>query len=127
MIQTASGWQLDVVDRGPDWLFVRVRPNGGSYHDAPDVADRVWSILNRHFIYRLVLEMDEVDMLPSHLIGQLVMLQKRVMQHEGTLRLCGLKADCAQALRSCRLAMVLPNHVSRADAVLGRVTANLPR
>ena len=63
--------------------------------------------------------MDEVDILPSQLIGQLVMLQKRVLQHDGALRLCGLTQACEDALHFCRLDQALPHFHSREDAVYG--------
>ena len=108
--------ELEVVDRGPDWLFVRLRPD----HDQLDgIADRLWKLLNQQFIHRLVLEMDEVDFLPSLLMGQLVMLHKRVLQHDGALRLCGLTPQCAEALHLCRLDQALPHFDCRADAVHG--------
>ena len=105
--------ELEVVDRGPDWLFVRLHP--GEQHD--HLADQLWAMLTQHFIYRLVLEMDEVAFLPSTMIGQLVMLHKRVLQHEGTLRLCGLSPQCKEALHLCRLDQALPNFECRTDAV----------
>jgi anti-anti-sigma factor len=64
--------------------------------------------------------MDQVEFLCSHLIGQLVMLQKRVLQHGGALRLCGLTPSCQEVLRLCRLITVLPVYESRSDAVMGR-------
>ena len=115
MADVCEDWGVD-VDRGPDWLFLRLRPGN---QDLDDVADRLWSVANRHFVYRLVLEMNDVGMLPSRLMGQLVMLQKRVMQRQGALRLCGLSDQCEQALHLCRLDQALPNYVSRADAVMG--------
>ena len=108
--------ELEVVDRGPDWLFVRLHPDKAHLDD---VADRLWTLLNKHFIHRLVLEMDEVDFLPSQLIGQLIMLQKRVLQHDGALRLCGLSPSCAEALHLCRLDQALPSFACREDAVRG--------
>ncbi len=112
--------ELEVVDRGPDWLFVRLRPD----HDHLDnIADRLWKLLNQQFIHRLVLEMDEVDFLPSLLMGQLVMLHKRVLQHDGALRLCGLTPQCLEALRLCRLDQALPHFDCREDAVHGRAMA----
>lgn len=116
MSKLQESTELEVVDRGPDWLFVRLRPN---YAHLDDIADRLWSLLTKHFIHRLVLEMDEVEFLPSQLIGQLIMLQKRVLQHDGALRLCGLSPDCADALHICRLDQALPNFESREDAVHG--------
>jgi anti-anti-sigma factor len=108
--------ELEIVDRGPDWLFVRLRPD---YDRLDGVADRLWELLNQQFIHRLVLEMDEVEFLPSVLMGQLVMLHKRVLQHDGALRLCGLSPQCAEALHLCRLDRALPHFESRADAVHG--------
>ena len=107
---------LEVVDRGPDWLFVRMH---SQLDHMDDVADRLWELMNKHFIHRMVLEMDEVLYFPSLLIGQLVMLQKRVMQDGGALRLCGLTPDCADALHICRLDQALPHFETRADAVRG--------
>lgn len=115
MADVCESWGVD-VSRGPDWLFLRLHP--GSVE--PDgVADQLWSLANRHFIYRLVLEMENVDMLPSRLMGQLVTLQNRILQRHGALRLCGLTDECEEALRVCRLEKVLPNYESREDAVLG--------
>ena len=86
MLETATGWGLD-VDRGPDWIFVRVHPRDG-FDDAPGLAESVWTVLEQHFIYRVVLEIDEIALLHSPIIGQLVLLSKRVHTHGGLLRLC---------------------------------------
>jgi anti-anti-sigma factor len=112
--------EIEVVDRGPDWLFVRLRPDR---EFMGDIADRLWTLMNQHFIHRLVLEMDEVEFFPSVLMGQLVMLQKRVLQHEGALRLCGLSPQCAEALHLCRLDQALPHFDCREDAIHGFVAA----
>jgi len=114
MADISEDWGVD-VDRGPDWLFLKLKPG----RDVDDVADRIWSVADRHFVYRLVLEMDDVGMLPSRLMGQLVLLQKRVMQRQGSLRLCGLSNQCEQALHMCRLDQALPNYGNREDAVMG--------
>ena len=108
--------ELEVVDRGPDWLFVRLRPD---YENLSGVADRLWTLMNQQFIHRLVLEMDEVDFLPSVLMGQLVMLHKRVLQCGGALRLCGLNEQCLEALHICRLDQALPHFECREAAVHG--------
>ncbi|MEM8943556.1 MAG: STAS domain-containing protein [Planctomycetota bacterium] len=108
--------ELEVVDRGPDWLFVRLRPE---YQQLDGIADRIWQLMNQQFVHRLVLEMDEVEFLPSQLMGQLVMLHKRVLQQDGALRLCGLTEQCAEALHLCRLDQALPHFDCREDAVNG--------
>jgi len=94
------------------------RHEGNSLH-VENLADQLWTLLNKHFVYRLVLEMDQVRLLSSSMMGQLVMLQKRVLQHGGALRLCGLSPQCQQALHLCRLDQVMPNYRNREDAVLG--------
>lgn len=114
--KAANDWAVD-VDRGPDWLFVKLHPGRQS---PDDVAEKLLSVADKHFVYRLVLEMDEVDFIPSRLIGQLVMLQKRVLQRHGMLRLCHLSDQCAEAIHLCRLDTALPNYGSREDAMLGR-------
>ncbi|MBN1851664.1 MAG: STAS domain-containing protein [Pirellulales bacterium] len=122
MMQLATctiGWEFE-VERGPDWLIIKIHPNGHSYYDNPEFADRIWQILTNHFVYRLVLEMDEVDILPSHLMGQLVMLQKRVLQNDGALRICHLRPRCQDALRLTRLDGILPNYDTLEDAIRAR-------
>lgn len=116
MTQVENQCELEVVDRGPDWLFVRFRPD--SEH-LDGVADRLWQLMNQQFIHRMVLEMHEVEFLPSVLMGQLVMLHKRVLQNDGALRLCGLNPQCAEALHLCRLDQALPHFDCREDAVHG--------
>ena len=75
MPTTVIEWELD-VQRGPGWLLVR--PTSPTQHVVEHfpLADRLWSLLERHFIYRLVLELDEVPALNSHLIGQLLLLYR---------------------------------------------------
>ncbi len=101
MIETAAGWFLD-VDRGPDWLFIRVHPQSGE-NDAPGLAESVWHVLEQSFIYRVVLELQDFALLRSSLIGQLVLLSKRVHSQGGILRLCGLSPANQEVLRTCRL------------------------
>lgn len=110
------------IERGPDWLIVQLSADDGPYDN---MADRLWALLNQHFVYRLVLEMEDITFLPSQLMGQLVMLQKRVIKRGGALRLCGLSSDCQQALHICRLDQALPNFANRADAVYGRELARV--
>ncbi len=73
------------MDRGPNWLFVKLRPQRHFAEDVPHVADELWSIASRHFIYRLVLELEEIDQLPAELVDQLVILQERLAQCGGSL------------------------------------------
>ncbi len=110
------------IDRGPDWLIVQLTPTDEPFDN---LADRLWSLLNQHFVYRLVLEMDYVDFLPSQLMGQLVMLHKRVLKHGGALRLSGLSPQCIDAIHVCRLDQALPHFSTRSEAVHGEELARV--
>ncbi len=89
MVEIAPGWESD-VDRGPDWLFVKLKPQGFGAVDTPELAEPLWKLLEQHSLHRLVLELDNIEVLFSHLIGQLVLLHKRIAIQGGTMRLCGL-------------------------------------
>ena len=118
VVHVIDGFKLS-VDRGPNWLFVKLRPKRRFTDDITQVADHLWSIASRHFIYRLVLELEELDAMPAVMIEQLVLLHERLTQCDGALRICGLSDDCAEALRECQLDAALPNYATRQDAVLG--------
>ncbi len=119
MFGLTSECRLD-VDRGPDWLFVHVqRPNSDRLDPIP-MADAVWDVVEQHFTYRVVLELGDLPILHSHLIGQLILLGKRISNHGGVLRICGLSAHNQMALAACRLDSNLPNFANRTDAVLGQ-------
>jgi anti-anti-sigma factor len=117
MLAIASGCDFE-VERGPDWLLVRMRNLDRDESEIP-LADRLWSIMQQHFAHRLVLELNEVDVLGSYLIGQLLQLYRRIEQHDGVLRLCGLSAKNRQVLHACRLDQRLLPYEDQQGAVLG--------
>ncbi len=118
MLGVTSECRLD-VDRGPDWLFVHVQPPDNDRLDPIPLADSVWQVVQQHFTYRVVLELCDLPILHSHLIGQLILLGKRVSNQGGVLRICGLSSHNQMALEACRLDRDLPNFANRADAVMG--------
>lgn len=122
----ASGCELD-VERGPDWLLVRVRSPDLAETDETPLADRLWGLLQQHFTYRLVLELDEVPVLNSYWIGQLIQLYRRIATHDGVMRLCGLSSYNRQVLHACRLDDRLLPYGDRQEAVMGRPRAARPR
>jgi len=117
-IHNVDGLELN-VDRGPNWLFVKLRSKEEAVPAVPQIADKLWSISSRHFIYRLVLELEDLEEMPSGMMGQLVLLQSRLAQCGGALRICGLSPECEESLQSCQLDSALPNHASREAAVMG--------
>jgi len=119
LLELAPGWNMD-LDRGPDWLFVRLRPpRGGSFREI-ELAEAVWDKLEQAFTYRLVLELDDVSLMRSWMIGELVKLHKRIVSHEGLMRLCGVSDANQEVLRMCRLHDRFPQYPSRHDAVMGQ-------
>ena len=127
MLAVAPGWELD-VQRGPDWLLVKVKNQSEEIEaESPPLADWIWDLLQCHFTYRLVLELDQVGLLDSHLIGQLVRLYQRICEHDGVMRLCGLSRRNRQVLRTCRLSEYFLPYGSREEAVMGRCETPRPR
>jgi hypothetical protein len=111
---------LDInVDRGPNWLFVKLRNKRAPLANGPQIADRLWSIASRHFIYRLVVELDELDEWPTGWMDELTQLQERLVDCGGALRICGLSRSCEETLHGRQFESTLTNHPSRADAVMG--------
>jgi anti-anti-sigma regulatory factor len=126
MLAVASGYDLD-VERGPNWLLVRVRHLDPGDIDFPMLADRVWSLMQQIFCERLLLELDEVPLLHSRLIGQLNQLYRRIAEHDGTMRVCGLSPRNRAVLHQCRLDERLLPYEDRQEAMLGCMVPNRPR
>lgn len=118
LLELAPGWTMD-LERGPDWLYVRLRPPLEAVSSEIDLAETVWEKLEQSFTYRLVLELDELPMMRSWIVSELVKLQKRIVAHGGMLRLCGLSDANHEVLRLCRLQDCFPQYHSRNDAVMG--------
>jgi hypothetical protein len=116
MPTTGNEFQLE-VDRGPNWLFVTVRPTTGSC-DLDSLTDELWAVVAKHFIYRLVVELDAVGDLSSSVVAQLIELRDRLEANGGALRVCGLSAPSIDALAHYKLPGTLYNHPSRVSAVL---------
>jgi anti-anti-sigma regulatory factor len=118
MLAIAPEGEFD-VERGPDWLLVRVKNLNPMDTVSSSLAERLWRLLQQHFTYRMILEMDEVRLLNSPLIGQLIQLHRWIKEQGGVLRLCGLSAANRQALRACRLDDRLLPYKDRQEALMG--------
>ncbi|MCA9207375.1 MAG: hypothetical protein KDA55_03420 [Planctomycetales bacterium] len=121
LIDLADGWHAE-LDRGPDWLFVRLsglQRGGGNV----SLADAIWQLLQQNLAHRLVLELDDLPILPSHVIGELVKLHKRINTEGGLMRICGLSDECQSVCRMNRLDARFPHYGSRHDAVMGHYPA----
>jgi anti-anti-sigma factor len=118
LLELAPEWTMD-IDRGPDWLFIRLQPPHHGDTGEIALAEMIWQKLEQCFCNRVVLEMDGVDFLRSWMIGELVRLHKRVTANGGMLRISGLSREAEAVLRICRLGDRFPNYRNRTDAVMG--------
>jgi anti-anti-sigma regulatory factor len=118
MLEIAPGWRLD-IDRGPNWLFVTVREPGQNAWDTPPLAERLWALLQAHLVDRLILELGEIKVLNSYLLGQLVLLHKQICTHGGVMRLSGLSQSNQEVLHLFRLDDRFPHYCTREEAILG--------
>ncbi len=117
MQELSNGWSAD-VDRGPNWLLVRLHAPESKLAEEPELADDLWQLLKQHLVHRMVLELDGIERLQSGLVGQLVSLQDRVSSDGGVLRICGLSDRNREVLQACRLEARLPNYLDRREAVM---------
>jgi len=113
-----DGWRLN-IERGPGWLFLKLAPAEGRSSGESLFSDEVWDAAERHFTYRVVLDLADIAQFGSALIGDLVELERRLQEQHGTLRLCGLNDECRELLEAAKLPERLPAYPSRADAVWG--------
>lgn len=118
MQQLESGWIIE-TERGPGCLFVALHGPPELQAQESHLADELCDLLDRHFTNRLVLELDDLTVLKSNIIGQLVVINKRLNEIGGMLRLCGLTEACREVLRSVRLDTCLAQYRDREEAVMG--------
>ena len=118
MLTISPGWDLE-VERGPEWLFVKIGNHGPADSDIPSLADEIWAILDRHFVYRVVLQLDGVRCLNRDLLRELVLLYRRIRRHGGMMRLCGLSGQHRRMLEESGLMRRFPAYHDLQEAVMG--------
>lgn len=119
MLQFAPGWQFE-VEQLPDWLLFRLGFVEDRHVTDPfPLAEGVWQILERHQLYRVVFELRELRILHSYLIGQFLILARRIHGKGGTLRMAELSESNQLVLSGCRLEGILPVYENRWDAFAG--------
>lgn len=117
-LDLAPGWHVE-LERGPDWLFVRLKGEPPFDAEGMDLAERVWRMVEQEGAHRVLIELDDIDLLRSPLLGELVRLHKRVASRDGIFRVSGLSQQNYDVLRSSGLHHRLPCYRNRADAVMG--------
>ena len=120
MLAIAPGCELD-VERGPDWLLVRVRNLEHGRIGRPSVGRTSVALLQQHFTYRLVLELDgvgESEQLFGRTVARIVPADRRARRRDAVVR-----AFAAQSPRSCTPAAwtsdCCPTRIAE-EAVMGR-------
>ena len=116
----AGEWSVS-IDRGPDWLFIRLEPPrrlGGAA--AADRLDHVWQTIREHGAHRVVLELDRVQSIDEGLIDMITAVGARVRDDGGLLRVCGLSRPNLDRLRRSATATDVPHFASRTEAVVAR-------
>lgn len=115
------------IERGPNWLFVRVH----SYHAGSDtpmsLASRVSAALEQHLVNRVVLELGDAAISCEQLIEELMVLDNWVQHRHGVLRVCGLPGRTSYRLHRSTLAQHFPIYHDREEAVWGGARVDQPR
>ncbi len=114
----ATEWNLE-VDRGPDGLWVRIAGPARHTSTCPQLADALWALLQQHFVYRLVLDVEELDVCDDCTVNQLADLSERINEHDGMLRLCGLSPENRKAFEKRQSKGYIPCYQDREEAVMG--------
>jgi anti-anti-sigma regulatory factor len=106
------------LERGPDWLFVRLDGGGRrpSATTEPALADGIWEALQENHAHRVLLELDQVTTIDDDLVATITSLASRIRSAGGMMRLCGLSAVDLKTLRARGGAQVA-HFDSRAEAV----------
>ena len=118
MLSIAPGCELD-VQRGPDWLLVRIDSLDLEQHEAVPLADEIWALIERHFTHRLVLDVRNVPRITRHVISELLQLYQRVADQGGVMRVCHLTPRNERVLHACRLDDRLMPYATWEEAVMG--------
>jgi hypothetical protein len=126
MLEMLTDWELD-VERGPNWLFVRLRGPAPHGQSVPRLADRLWLLLQEHLVDRLVVELDEIQVPSMPLLEELTLLHERINSHGGMMRLCGVSPSNQGLLRSSCRGRRFSCYRDREEAVLGECGPRHPR
>jgi hypothetical protein len=118
MTSFARGWTLQ-VDTGSEWMFLVLGRQPGEADLTPPLTDFAWQQATQHGLFRIVLELSPEVILSSHLVGQLVLLHRRVHQSGGVLRICKFSSNNYDVLVLMQLSDRFFNYRSREAAVTG--------
>lgn len=116
-MEKSGQWQTN-VERGPGWLFVRLRQEPGVDFAAESISKSLWRLMQNHMTRRMVIEMEDVPVIQSELLGQLLELNRMIREQGGLMRLCGVSDDNRQVLERTRVGKRFPQYNTREEAVM---------
>lgn len=126
MIATVCDWDFE-IERGPNWLFIRVEAPAAPACEMPSLADAIRAILAQHCTSRVVLELEQLGELGRELVEQLLALEQWIRAEGGLLRLCGLPPQNAMTFQCLGLHGLLPMYANRREAVFASYRPTQPR
>lgn len=82
-------WELE-AERGPEWLIIRVHAPVREIHSGGNLAEEICHIMQQSFTKRVVIELRDLARLSQPFLNELALLQEKIAEQGGMLRLCGL-------------------------------------
>jgi hypothetical protein len=108
-------------------LLVKLKNVAACVSNQTSLAEVLWSVLERHCTCRLVLDLEGAGCLDEADVAQLVTLARRIIAHDGMLRLCGPSAHNRRALEPFQAGGDLPVYADIGGALFGERRPRLPR
>jgi anti-sigma B factor antagonist len=81
------------------------------------IGDELVNLVDQHGKKRLLINFEGVDYLSSTMLGKLIVVHKRVMQHHGQLKLCGIKPSIREVFEITKLDKVFDIYEDEDDAM----------
>ena len=125
-VDLAPGWTTE-LNRGPNWLFVRLYGPDGEQADATGIAESLSMLMKQELVQRLVLELDQLEQMPAEFVRELVELHEQLDQRGGIVRLCGVSDVHQDILRDNQIDHWFPQFGDREQAVKGSFRPSQPR
>ncbi len=122
----APGWKTE-LDRGPDWLFVKLYGPDSNHADATGLAETLGMLLRQEFKRRMVLELEGLLDMPQDLVNEVRLLHEALEGEGGVLRLSGVSAEHQQTLEEDNSDYRFVPFRDREEAVLGFYRPGKPR
>ena len=125
-VDLAPGWKTE-LDRGPDWLFVRLYGPNGEEADATGMAESLCMMMQQELKGRLLLELEHLYDMPQDFVDELVLLRAELERQGGVLRLCGMAIEHEAVLQQNDPTLHHTHYRDREEAILGFYRPGKPR